>query len=93
LDIDLLDGYLPDLSDTFVILTYTGTLSGSFDPSFNDYINADEHWGIVYDTSYNEVLLDVWPGPGAPEPGTLPMLAASLALAFAIRAKRRFGRR
>jgi hypothetical protein len=61
LNLDLINGFVPTLSETFDILN-ASSITGTFATINGTSINGSEHFGVVYNS--NNVTLDVLSGPG-----------------------------
>jgi hypothetical protein len=90
LDVNLLNGFVPESDQTWVLMQYTGGLSGAFATDIFPEDGFD--WSVVYDAADHEVLLDLrgvsggsggsggGAGMATPEPGTLILMAAGAAM-------------
>jgi subtilase-type serine protease len=88
LDVDLLNGFVPQADGSWVLLQYDGTLTGMFSGEVFPSDGLD--WSVVYDTADHEVLLDVTGvesggggGTNVPEPGTGALLLSAVAMMLA----------
>ena len=100
LDVDLLNGFIPQSDESWVLMQYTGALSGVFATDIFPEDGFD--WSVVYDAADHEVLLDVTgvgtggsggTGGGGtnptPEPGTLLLMAVGAAMLVLLQKTRR----
>ena len=100
LDVDLLNGFIPQSDESWVLMQYTGALSGVFATDIFPEDGFD--WSVVYDAADHEVLLDVTgvgtggsggTGGGGtnptPEPGTLLLMAVGAGILVLLQKTRR----
>ncbi len=94
LDVDLLNGFVPQSDGSWVLLQYDGTLTGIFSGQVFPSDGLD--WSVVYDSADHEVILDVTgvesgggSGTNVPEPSTFALLATTVLLFAIIECRRR----
>lgn len=92
LEVDLIDAgdglFLPEIGDTFTILTALGGVNGTFENSpISNAAGQQFHWNVIY--TPNDVILEL-ASITVPEPACLPqVLLAVTALVISARPRRR----
>ncbi len=59
IEVNALNGFIPAASDTFIVLTYTGSLSGNF--INQDFDNAMPSFEVDFEPDFRQTIADSWP--------------------------------
>ena len=82
LDPVLENGFDPSNGQSFLFLSFTGSLNGEFSSIENQYFNNDtQQWLLTYGSNYVELTAEAYTAPPpstAPEPAALFLMAAGL---------------